>query len=81
LKIMTTLAGSYSVLGTSGASHTAAARAGSSLLQRLIAWYGEQRRYRRTLNELLALSDRELNDIGVSRSDVEAVARRSARAL
>lgn len=78
---MTTLASSYRVLGTPGASHTKIATRGSSLLQRLFAWIGEQQRYRRTLNELSALSERELEDIGLTRGDIEHVARRSARAL
>jgi uncharacterized protein YjiS (DUF1127 family) len=76
---MTTLASSYRVLGTPGASHSEIAARGSSLLQRAIAWLGEQQRYRRTLNELSALADRELEDIGLTRSDIDEVARRSAR--
>lgn len=32
---------------------------------------------RRTMNELAALSDRELDDLGVTRWDIETVARRS----
>jgi uncharacterized protein YjiS (DUF1127 family) len=76
---MTTLASSYRVLGTPGASHAELATRGSSLLQRAIDWFAEQQRYRRTLNELSALSDRELEDIGITRSDIERVARRCAR--
>ncbi len=53
---------------------------GDSLLQRLASWFAEQRRYRRTLAELSTLTDRELDDIGVDRGDLEFVARRSARA-
>ena len=33
------------------------------------------RRYRRTVNELSALSTRELNDLGIGRGDIEFVAR------
>lgn len=36
------------------------------------------RRYRATVNELSRLSDRELSDIGLSRSDIPFVARRAA---
>ena len=32
------------------------------------------RNYHRTLNELERLSDRDLSDIGLTRSDIEAVA-------
>ena len=46
---------------------------------RLSGWIGEQRRYRQTMNELSALTDRELDDIGMSRGDIEAVAERCAR--
>ncbi len=49
-------------------------------LQRLASWFAEQRRYRRTLAELSTLTDRELDDIGLTRGDLEFVARRSARA-
>ncbi|WP_414653684.1 DUF1127 domain-containing protein [Geminicoccus sp.] len=34
--------------------------------------------YRQTMNELSRLSDRELNDIGVIRSDIETVATKAA---
>lgn len=33
--------------------------------------------YKRTVRELQSLSDAELNDIGVNRSDIEWVARRA----
>lgn len=35
------------------------------------------RRYRNTVNELSRLSTRELNDLGISRSDIPFVARKS----
>ncbi|WP_193141486.1 MULTISPECIES: DUF1127 domain-containing protein [unclassified Meridianimarinicoccus] len=34
--------------------------------------------YRVTINELSVLSDRDLNDLGLSRSDIPAVAREAA---
>lgn len=36
------------------------------------------RRYRETVNELSRLSNRELNDLGISRSDIPYVARKSS---
>jgi uncharacterized protein YjiS (DUF1127 family) len=43
---------------------------------KLNAW----RRYREALRELSQLSDYELNDIGISRCDIELVARQSVAA-
>ena len=37
--------------------------------------------YARTFKELSALTDRELSDIGISRSDIADIARRGAEAL
>jgi uncharacterized protein YjiS (DUF1127 family) len=37
-------------------------------------------RYRQTVRELQRLSDRELNDVGLSRADIAGVARRYANA-
>jgi uncharacterized protein YjiS (DUF1127 family) len=74
---MATLVNPYRVLADSAATRTS----GDSLLHRAVAWVAERRRYRRTLNELLALSDRELDDIGIGRGEIEAVARRSARVV
>ena len=39
----------------------------------------ERARYVRTRDELSALTDRELNDIGLGRGDIEHVARLAAR--
>lgn len=38
--------------------------------------YSNWREYRKTVNELNALSARELSDLGISRCDILAVARR-----
>ena len=40
--------------------------------------YARYRKYRDTLNELDNLSERELDDLGLNRSDVRRVARNAA---
>lgn len=71
--------------GAAGTSATDA-RSGGGLGQWLagavqaIRAHGEERaRYVRTRDELNALTERELNDIGLGRGDIEHVARRAAR--
>ena len=79
---MTTLTNTYRGLGASATrSNAGDANLGllGGIVMRLGGWVGEQRRYRQTMNELSALTDRELEDIGLSRSDIEDVARRCAR--
>lgn len=44
----------------------------------LINSYRNWRRYRETVNELSRLSNRELSDLGISRSDIPYVARKSS---
>ena len=39
--------------------------------------YKDWRSYRRTVNELSALSNRELADLGISRGDIPFIARRA----
>ncbi|MBZ0164413.1 MAG: DUF1127 domain-containing protein [Notoacmeibacter sp.] len=39
--------------------------------------YRNWRRYRETVNELSRLSNRELNDLGISRYDIPFVARKA----
>ncbi len=46
------------------------------LTSRLHQW----RRYRVSVRELSRLSDRELNDLGIGRGDIEYVARKAVRA-
>ena len=41
--------------------------------------YRRWRKYRRTVDELSMLNDRELNDIGISRCDINIVARGGKR--
>jgi len=55
----------------------AASPATPSLLGRLVAWLDEQRRYRRTIDELSQLTDRELADIGLVREEIDMVAKRT----
>ncbi len=43
----------------------------------LIRNYRNWRRYRDTVNELSRLSNRELNDVGITRADIPAVAGRA----
>ncbi|WP_417623169.1 DUF1127 domain-containing protein [Parasphingorhabdus sp.] len=43
----------------------------------IIRNYRNWRRYRQTVNELSRLSNRELNDLGISRGDIPFVARKS----
>ena len=44
-----------------------------SITARFSAW----RRYRHSVRELSQLSDRELHDLGISRGDIEIIARKS----
>jgi len=48
-------------------------------LSRLIHAFRAWRRYDASVRELSRLDDRELADIGLSRSDIPAIARASAR--
>ncbi len=43
----------------------------------LIENYKNWRMYRKTINELSVLSNRELADLGINRGEIKAVARRS----
>ena len=45
------------------------------LKSRITAW----KRYSRTVSELNALTNRELSDLGISRSDIQRVAREGPR--
>lgn len=53
-------------------------RADFSIIEGAMAYvtrFNEWRSYRRTVTELSGLTDRELNDIGISRAEIRAVAR------
>jgi uncharacterized protein YjiS (DUF1127 family) len=45
-----------------------------TITEKLASW----RRYREAVRELSQLSDRELDDIGIRRGDIEFIVRRSA---
>ncbi|MFO1032628.1 MAG: DUF1127 domain-containing protein [Hyphomicrobiales bacterium] len=45
------------------------------LKTRITAW----KRYNRTVAELSALTNRELSDLGIARTDIQRVAREAAR--
>ena len=47
----------------------------SSFLQKLVNNYQQAKAIRQTENELRKLTDKELNDIGISRGDIYAIAR------
>jgi uncharacterized protein YjiS (DUF1127 family) len=49
------------------------------LMSRLQRRWDVYKIYRRTVEELQLLSDRELDDIGISRFDIRAIARHTAR--
>ena len=61
----------YGVIGANDSS--------KGLFAWVTAWLGDHRRYRRTLDELSNLTDRELADIGIRRGEIDLVARQSVR--
>ena len=46
-------------------------------IKSIVAWVDTWRRYRVAVAELSQLSDRELHDLGINRSEIQAVARQS----
>ena len=48
--------------------------------KKLTTRINQWRRYRVSVRELSRLSDRELNDLGIGRGDIEYVARKAVRA-
>jgi len=47
-------------------------------IKSIVAWVDSWRRYRVAVSELSQLSDRELHDLGITRSEIHSVARQSA---
>lgn len=65
------------------ASHTAHSHTGfagtlDTLRARLVAWVARRAVYTQTYNELSALNNRELADLGISRSEIKYIAREAA---
>ncbi len=48
-------------------------------MNRLVASYRSWRKYRETYNELIRLSPRELQDLGIARVDIPAIARKTSQ--
>jgi YD repeat-containing protein len=48
---------------------------------KLVTTYKAWRKYRQTYNELAQLSNRDLADVGIRRSEISAIARQSASQL
>ena len=46
---------------------------------RLVVGYRKMQRYRKTVRELEKLTNRDLADLGIHRTEIERVARRSVR--
>lgn len=71
----------YAQTNTSSASFPERAfAAGAGLLQAAAEHCGRYRVYRQTYNELAALSEHDLNDLGLSRSMIRGIAQEAAAA-
>lgn len=51
----------------------------TNLIRKINLWAEKSKRYRKTVRELSSLSDRDLGDIGISRCDIPAIARKNGR--
>ncbi len=49
------------------------------MTNRFVQGYRNWRKYRDTYNELMRLSQRDLDDLGINRVDIPAIARQSAK--
>jgi len=59
-------------------AHSGSEKKETSMFATLIRFIHQWKQYNRSLNELSRLGDRELADIGIGRSDIQAVAWQSA---
>ena len=50
---------------------------GTTMTSRIVNSYRSWRKYRETYNELMRLSTRELDDLGIARVEIPAIARQS----
>lgn len=55
--------------------------AGAALLDQAATAYAQHRAYKKTVRELSKLTSRELDDLGISRSNIRWIAWASARGL
>ncbi len=51
---------------------------GSIMANRFVTTYRAWRKYRQTYNELMQLSNRDLADVGIQRSEIPEIARQAA---
>lgn len=49
------------------------------IVKRYRSWRSYRKAYRRTYDELMICSDRELNELGISRFDIDRIARQQNR--
>lgn len=64
-----------------GAQRISVRGAAFGLFAGLKAFYARQVAYQQSYNELSGLTDRELNDLGIARSQIHGIAREAARSL
>ena len=66
------------ILSTNASARETVAATIGRFAERALTLLQQRRVYRVTLNELRALTDRELDDLGIARSDIPMVARKAA---
>ena len=64
---------------STGTARRAGTRRNTPLIKTLTSKYVAWRRFRESVRELSRLSDRELNDLGIGRSDIVTVVRQSVQ--
>lgn len=67
----------HGATGTPEMARRAGKRRNTPLIKTLTSKYVAWRRFRESVRELSRLSDRELNDLGIGRSDIATVVRQS----